>query len=84
MKLGHAEFVDFANMFQLARRFWHYLAPLRLWIAVSVALSVALPLIGGAILWLVKEFVDKSSTKIGSASCRCSPPASSWRRWRRS
>ena len=58
MKLGHAEFVDFASMFQLARRFWPYLAPLRLWIAVSVALSVALPLIGGAILWLIKTFVD--------------------------
>jgi ABC-type multidrug transport system fused ATPase/permease subunit len=58
MKFFHAEFVDLASMFQLARRFWPYLAPLRLWIAVSVALSVALPVIGGAILWLIKAFVD--------------------------
>jgi ATP-binding cassette subfamily B protein len=52
------EFSGAANTFQLARRFWPYLAPLRLWFVVSVALSLVAPPIGGALLWLVKLFVD--------------------------
>jgi ABC-type multidrug transport system fused ATPase/permease subunit len=47
-----------ANTFQLARRYWPYVAPLRLWLAVSIALSLAAPPISGALLWLIKIFVD--------------------------
>ena len=58
MTLLRGKIIDVVNMFWFARRFWPYLAPLRFWIAVSVALSVALPPIGGAVLWLIKAFVD--------------------------
>jgi ATP-binding cassette, subfamily B, bacterial len=58
MTLFRADMAEAASTFQLARRFWPYLVPLRHWIAVSVVLSLVLPPIGGALLWLVKVFVD--------------------------
>ena len=58
MTLFRSGLASTARQIKLARQFSPYLAPLRHWIAVSVALSLLLPPIGGAILWLVKAFVD--------------------------
>ena len=43
----------------LARRFLPYLWPIRHWIAAAVVISLALPPVGGALLWLVKQMVDQ-------------------------
>jgi ABC-type multidrug transport system fused ATPase/permease subunit len=44
---------------ELARRFLPYLRPIRYWIAAAIVISLLLPPIGGALLWLVKEMVNQ-------------------------
>jgi ABC-type multidrug transport system fused ATPase/permease subunit len=58
MTVFRSDLTSAASTVQLARRFWPYVASIRHWLAVSVALSLLLPPISGALLWLIKSFVD--------------------------
>jgi ABC-type multidrug transport system fused ATPase/permease subunit len=52
--------IQFASIkSELVRRLLPYLWPIRYWMALATAVSLAMPVTGGALLWLVKQTVDQ-------------------------
>jgi ATP-binding cassette subfamily B protein len=49
---------DTSAAIQLMYRLWPFVAPVFRWIVVSVTISLAIPVVSGALIWLARDLVD--------------------------